>query len=183
MHNISCLSPPTTLIIIENLPRQICFFKPGRFSGQVWATRQIFCLGRFLLCYRHYAYIHIYTCIFTLTGDGSKVQRGGRCCPLGYLLFCAPHRRYSSSVSSLIACPPCCTNLGHPHESANRRRESEMTSIFRLYIMKRQARPEQGRFSWADFGMAEEADFLLPLKNPGRFQKLGRFSMIITVSN
>ena len=42
-------------------------------------------------------------------------------------------------------------------------------------------RPEQGRFSWADFGMAEEADFLLPLKNPGRFQKLGRFSMIITV--
>ena len=33
-------------------------------------------------------------------------------------------------------------------------------------------RPEQGRFSWADFGMAEEADFLLPLKKPKQISKI-----------
>ena len=36
-----------TVIIIENLPRQICLFNPGRFSGQVWAPRQTFRKGGF----------------------------------------------------------------------------------------------------------------------------------------
>ena len=31
-----------TVIIIENLPRQVCFFCTGRFSGACWLNRQVF---------------------------------------------------------------------------------------------------------------------------------------------
>ena len=121
------------------------------------------------------------------TGACSVVQRGGRYLPLGHLLFGASHRRRLSSVSSLIACPQCCTNLGHPqtrqHPGLPRSTfllsctlgggewwVSDDVNISSICYEK----AWEGRFSWAGLAMAVKAGFLPPLKDRGRFSNSGQ---------